>query len=593
MSPLLGTNPATSLMSGSFKMNRGDFFVRRTASSTRPKAGKIHRGTANGIVKRCVWCYADVNSMARLFLGLDSSTQSLSAVVIDLDGRRVVYEKSLNFDRALPHYGTQNGVLPHADPLVKHSAPLMWAEALDALFAEMKKDGVALGEILAVSGSGQQHGSVYFNSRAETVLKRLNPRKPLVENLRGIFSRATAPIWMDSSTAAECAEIRGALGGVAATARLTGSDAFERFTGPQIRKFFKTEPEAYAATTRIALVSSFMASLLAGKVAPIDHGDGAGMNLMDIRRKIWSPAALKATAPKLKSKLPPLAPPWKFIGSISPYFVEKFGVHPRARVQVWSGDNPCSVVGLDLVRPGGVALSLGTSDTFFGTMKTCRTDARGEGHVFVSPTGDYMTLICFKNGSLAREKIRERYGLKNWEDFGRLVASTPPGNRGGILLPWFEAEIVPRVNRPGIHRFDLDETDAAANCRAIFEAQAMAMRLHSQWMRVTPQKLVATGGASNDRALLQVLADVMNCPVERIEISKGAALGAALRAAHGWLRAGGRKPDWTEVVAGFTDPLPGSAVLPDKKAARVYDRLIEKYARCEREALQRLELLPA
>ena len=51
---------------------------------------------------------------------------------------------------------------------------------------------------------------------------------------------------MDSSTAAECAEIRKKLGGIKSTASRTGSDTFERFTGPQIRKFYKTEPEAYA-----------------------------------------------------------------------------------------------------------------------------------------------------------------------------------------------------------------------------------------------------------------------------------------------------------------------------------------------------------
>ncbi|MGN6642818.1 MAG: carbohydrate kinase, partial [Verrucomicrobiota bacterium] len=214
--------------------------------------------------------------MAKLFLGLDSSTQSLSAVVIDYDTRKVVYEKSLNFDSALPHYKTRNGVLPNRDPLVKHSPPLMWAEALDLLFAAMKKDRVALGDILAISGSGQQHGSIYLNDRAPEALRQLGSAASLVKGLRGVFSRRTSPIWMDSSTANECAEIRKALGGIEATATKTGSDAFERFTGPQIRKFFKTEPESYAKTAHIALVSSFVASLLAGKIAPIDHGDGAG-----------------------------------------------------------------------------------------------------------------------------------------------------------------------------------------------------------------------------------------------------------------------------------------------------------------------------
>jgi xylulokinase len=523
--------------------------------------------------------------MGKLFLGLDSSTQSLSAVVIDLDAGKLVYEKSLNFDQALPQFKTQNGVLPNRNPLIKHSTPLLWAAALDLLFATMKKDKVALGKIIAISGSGQQHGSVYFTEKAPEILAALNPKKSLVDNLDGAFARKTSPIWMDSSTTAECSEIRKKLGGIKFTASRTGSDTFERFTGPQIRKFYKTEPKAYDKTFSIALVSSFMASLLAGKIAPIDFGDGAGMNLMDIRKKVWNHDALKATAPGLTKKLPPLAPSGKVIGPVSPYFVQKYGVNPEAVATAWTGDNPASVLGLGLVKPGQVAISLGTSDTFFGTMQKCQTDENGEGHVFGSPTGDYMTLICFKNGSLAREKIRELYKVADWKKFAELVASTPPGNNGAILLPWFEPEIVPRINKAGIHRIDLDAKDAAANCRAIFEAQMLSMRLHSQWMLVAPEKILVTGGAANDRALLQVLADVMNCPVLRIEVSKSAALGAALQAAHGWLTETGKNPKWDKLVAPFTKPVSGSEILPDKKAAKVYDQMVEKYVVCESDAM--------
>ena len=524
--------------------------------------------------------------MAKLFLGLDSSTQSLSAVIIDLDARRVIYEKSLNFDQALPHYKTRNGVLPNRDPLIKHSPPLMWAEALDLIFAQMKKDGAPLGKILAVSGCGQQHGSVYFNETAEAALANLDSNKSLIENLRGVFARKTSPIWMDSSTAKECAEIRKKLGGIRYTASRTGSDTFERFTGPQIRKFCKTEPKAYEKTTDLALVSSFMASMLAGNIAPMDSGDGAGMNLMEIRHKVWDMDALKATAPNLKKKLPPLAASGRVIGPVSAYFINKYGLNPEALAAVWTGDNPASVIGLGLIKPGQTAISLGTSDTFFGTMEKCLTDENGDGHVFGSPAGGYMTLICFKNGSLAREKIRALYKIPDWKKFGELVAQTPPGNNGGILLPWFEAEIVPRVNKPGIHRFDLDEKNAAANCRAVFEAQMLSMRLHSRWMQAAPKQIYATGGASNDLALLQVMADVMNCRVLRIEISRSAALGAALIAAHGWLVAAGKEPKWEKLVAGFSEPVPNSEIRPDKKAARIYDKLVEKYAVCEYEALQ-------
>lgn len=74
-----------------------------------------------------------------------------------------------------------------------------------------------------------------------------------------------------------------------------GSRAFERFTGPQIRKVYETQEDIYHATERVSLVSSFMASLLVGDYVAIDHSDGAGMNLMDLHNRTWSPDALKVS----------------------------------------------------------------------------------------------------------------------------------------------------------------------------------------------------------------------------------------------------------------------------------------------------------
>jgi xylulokinase len=144
------------------------------------------------------------------------------------------------------------------------------------------------------------------------------------------------------------------------------------------------------------------------------------------------------------------------------------------------------------------------------------------------------------------------------------------------------------VDQPGIHRFNLDPCDAAANCRAVVEAQMMSMRIHSQWMKVEPKQIYATGGASTNTAILQIMADVFNCPVLCIEVAKSAALGAALRAVHGWLAHSGKKPRWQDVVAGFTEPIPGSEIRPNARAARVYDELVEKYAACERDAIRKL-----
>lgn len=521
--------------------------------------------------------------MSRLFLGLDSSTQSLSAVIIDLDSGKVVAEEGINFAEDLPQYGTDHGVLTNDDPRVAHAPPLMWAEALDLLFARLRDADAPLGDVLAVSGSGQQHGSVYLNATIPAKLENLNPSRTLVENLAGAFSRATSPIWMDSSTTEECQEIMDAMGGATAVAEATGSVAFERFTGPQIRKFFKTDATGYADTAHIALVSSFMASIMGAGLAPIDHGDGAGMNMMDITAREWSDEALDATAPGLAAKLLGPVPSWTITGAVSSYFVKKYGLSATALNVVWSGDNPNSLIGLGLIEPGYVAISLGTSDTFFGTMQACRVDPRGEGHVFVSPTGDYMSLICFKNGSLARERVRDAYGL-DWPAFVAAGFDRPVGNNGAVLLPYFEPEIVPKVLEPGVRRFDLDETDVPDNCRAVVEAQMLSMRLHSRWMQVAPTRIYATGGASKNPLILRIMTDVHQCPVYGLKVANSAALGASLRAAHAYLtHTSDTPPLWHDIVDPFVQLDASKVVRPDRNTAKVYDNLLEKYAACERE----------
>jgi len=219
-----------------------------------------------------------------LFVGLDSSTQSLSAVVIEErgDDRRVVLETSLLFDEALPQYGTQHGILPRTDPAIAVSSPVMWAEALDMMMGRLSRSGLDLSRVAGISGSAQQHGSVYMNAEASRRLLALDPQHMLAGQVAPMLSRPVAPVWLDSSTTTECQEIGVAVGGQSALSRRTGSRAFERFTGPQIRKFFKHDPAAYDATTHVHLVSSFLASLLIGRHAPLDPGDGSGMNLMEL-----------------------------------------------------------------------------------------------------------------------------------------------------------------------------------------------------------------------------------------------------------------------------------------------------------------------
>jgi len=518
-----------------------------------------------------------------LYLGFDSSTQSLTAIVIDSDTRKVVHSDSLGFDETLPHYGTRHGVLPRAHPDEALSSPLMWAEAVDVMFGRLAKGGIDLGRIAAISGSAQQHGSVYLNRAAAGALGSLDPGRPLAEQIVPLLSRAASPIWMDSSTAEECREITAAVGGAGPLSAHTGSRAFERFTGPQIRKFSKTDPSGYAATDRVHLVSSFMASLLTGGDAPLDPGDGSGMNLMDLASSAWWEPAVTATAPGLAAKLPQIRPAYSVAGTLSSYWQRRHGL-PAAAVVTWSGDNPCSLIGTGLVREGRMAVSLGTSDVSFGLMEAPRVDASGTGHVFGAPTGAFMGLTVFKNGSLARERVRNAFGL-SWADFSRALSSTPAGNQARIFLPWYEPEITPSVQNPGVHRYGLDERDGPGHVRGVIEAQMMAIARHSRWMGVDVDTIYATGGAAANVQILQVMADVFDAQVYQLEIGNSAALGAALRAHHADAARSGQPLSWEEVIDGLVEPVAASRLTPQPGTHEVYGRLMKAHAACEAHAL--------
>jgi len=503
-----------------------------------------------------------------IVLGLDLSTQSATTLVLDTAKGTTVARARAAFGADFPDRGHPEGFIRGGQGGEVHADPLLWLDGLELALDRLAKL-TDLSQVDAVSVSGQQHGSVYLGAGYEAALADGARATPLSAKFAPVLTRRTSPIWMDSSTAAECAELAAALGGNQAVCDLTGSVATMRFTGPQIRRFAKQDPAAWARTRRVHLVSSFFASVLAGQDAAIDTGDGAGMNLMDLRRGDWSPAALAATAPDLAAKLPPVRPGATVAGGISAYFIARHGFAPKCRVVIGTGDNPSSLVGMGAAKPGKVVISLGTSDTLFAAIEGIRTDAAGLGHAFGNPLGGSMSLVCVRNGSLAREAIRRECGHADWPAFTAAVDAAPAAV--SAVLPMEEPEITPR--RPAGRLAVGAPATKATLPRAAVEGQALSLRLHSRWVGTPTTQLLLTGGASENPAVAKIFADVFGAPVLRLAVSDSAALGAALRAAQA--ACGARMSDLEPV---FCAPAPG-IVQPDPSRRAAYDALEAQLAR--------------
>lgn len=305
------------------------------------------------------------------------------------------------------------------------------------------------------------------------------------------------------------------------------------------------------------------------------------MNLWDIKAGAWSEKLIalasghEEKATDLKNKLDDaFEDQGGSLGTISPYFVQKYNFNPSCSVTPFTGDNPATLLALPL-RPSDAIVSLGTSTTFLMSTPYYKPDPAV--HFFNHPTtaGLYMFMLCYKNGGLARELIRDAINTdgcrqdiidkdappKSWVNFDKLALTSPilgqlnetDAMKMGLYFP--RPEIVPNV-RAGEWRYMYDPdlktlreavgTDQGwikpdDDARAIVESQLLSLRLRSRdlvqspgdTLPPQPRRIYLVGGGSQNTAIARITGEVLGGSegVYRLDVGQNAcALGAAYKA---------------------------------------------------------------
>src|SRR5204863_3907829 len=166
--------------------------------------------------------------MRTLLLGIDSGTQSTKVLLVDARDGKVLASATQEY-----------GLIPNLPPGAKEQHPHTWRDATaSAIRIALRQAKAVAAEVKAIGVSGQQHGFVPLDAAGEVI-------RP-------------AKLWCDTSTAAECDEIMGKLGGLKAAIKAVGNAILPGFTAPKILWLKKHEPQNFKRLAKVLLPHDYL-----------------------------------------------------------------------------------------------------------------------------------------------------------------------------------------------------------------------------------------------------------------------------------------------------------------------------------------------
>ncbi|OCA93909.1 xylulokinase [Actinobaculum suis] len=487
----------------------------------------------------------------QLVAGVDSSTQSTKILIVDARTGATVRE-----GRAAHPTGTE------VDPQA-------WLTA----FREAAARAGGLADISGLSVAGQQHGMVLLDAAGEVI-------RP-------------AQLWNDTKSAAAARALTAELG-AEFWAQAVGSVPVASLTVTKLRWIADNEPENAARIAAICLPHDWLTWKLRGtadiRALTTDRSDASGTGYMDCetneyRYDILAHALRITEAQARQLVLPRIAAPYESVGRVHPQFLEETGeaaasgteaaavteattsgteanlpgtAQPKTSVPVFlgpgAGDNAGAALGLNL-RPGQASISIGTSGVVAAIAEHPVRDAHSGVTGFADANGAWLPLACTLNGALIQDYFCELLGV-SFERLGELAAQAAPGAGGVTLVPYFAGERTPNLPRAtaSLHGLTPDSTTPHNFARAAYEGLACLLRgaleaLRDGGLRIERAMLI--GGATRSAVLAQIMADVLQIPLDIPRPGEYVARGAARQAALvcGFdVSAPGWEPEITETI---------------------------------------------
>ncbi|HEX2270959.1 MAG TPA: xylulokinase [Pyrinomonadaceae bacterium] len=475
-------------------------------------------------------------------LGIDVSTTGVKALLIDENGEIVASSTTpLHLSTPKPLWSEQH---PHD----------WWQAAVTSIKHVLSETDAA--DVAAIGLTGQMHGLVLLDEGGEVL-------RPAI-------------LWNDQRCGDQCDEIRASLG-KERLIRISGNDALTGFTAPKILWVRQHEREIYDRARHVLLPKDYLRYKLTHEYA-MDKADGSGTLLFDLERRDWSNETL-AAANISADWLPRTFEGPEVTGRVTHEAAEATGLRAGTPVVAGGGDQAAQAVGVGAIRPGVLAVTLGTSGVVFAATESPLIEPKGRLHAFchaVPGRWHLMGVMLSAAGSLQwyRDTLAPQV---SFEELLNEAEAVTPGSDGLLFLPYLCGERTPHPD-PLARGAWVGLTMRHSRehlTRAVIEGISFGLKdifslLQSAGAGEVAQVRVSGGGAKSVM-WRQILADILGTELVTVNTTEGAAYGAALLA-------GVAAGTWSNVDEASTQTIRvNDRISPNAGNTARYDEMYRQY----------------
>jgi xylulokinase len=453
-----------------------------------------------------------------LLLGIDIGTSSIKVAVVDTATRKTM---------AMAHYPESETAILSKHPGWAEQSPEMWWDCVQQAILKANSSGAYdPREIGAIGIAYQMHGLVLVD-KDQRVLR-------------------DSIIWCDSRAVAYGEGAFRHIGKERSLSHLLNSPG--NFTAAKLAWVKEHEPEVYARIAKLLLPGDFIAMKLTGEATTTISALSEGI--------FWDYAEDRLSEDVFnyfgfdKDFIPDIRPVFSAHCGLTAEVAHILSLKKGIPVTYKAGDQPNNALSLNVLEPGEVAATAGTSGVIYAISEGLVFDPASRVNSFAHV--NYTTerkrigvLLCINGTGILNRWLRDLFGSEaggahaNYDSLNRAAAAIRPGSDGLSILPFgngAERMLDNRIIGAHIHHIDLNKHTPAHVYRAGQEGIAFAFRYGLDILRengIRPS--VIRAGRANmflSPVFTEAFVNATNTPVELYDCdgSVGAALGAGIGA---------------------------------------------------------------